>query len=143
MPAVGGQSYSFTRDGFWEQALYIFSADGGQPNCAKAQLIWQHGNYTMSSNGSLTLTPFAGDGRQLIQDGCSRESSSIIPYDQEEYMRGFYIRQEWHYGSGGYYLELLQFDGTPKPWLWQVYNPPNMLPTQQLRQKVYGQVNNS
>ena len=27
IPRVGGQSYSFTEDGFWEQSLFIFEAD--------------------------------------------------------------------------------------------------------------------
>lgn len=51
-------------------------------------------------------------------------------------MIGFNIRQDWHFGSGGYYLQMFQFDGQPKPWMWQTYNPPQMLPTQQLKQKV-------
>ena len=27
IPRVGGQSYSFTDDGYWEQALFVFTAD--------------------------------------------------------------------------------------------------------------------
>lgn len=141
VPKVGGQSYSFTSDGHWEQALFIFTADPANPNCAQAQLIWQHGTYQMNSNGSLSLSPFLGDGRQLIQNGCTEVSSSITPYDQSEFMQSFYIRQEWHFGAGGYYLQMYAFDGTPKPWMWLQYKPPQMLPTQQLKQTVYGHVN--
>jgi len=141
VPKVGGQSYSFTGDGHWEQALFIFTPDPANPNCAQAQLIWQHGTYQMNSNGSLSLTPFVGDGRQLVQSGCTEVSSSITAYDQSEFMQSFYIRQEWHFGSGGYYLQMYAFDGTPKPWMWLQYKPPQMLPTQQLKQTVYGQVN--
>ncbi|PWN91924.1 hypothetical protein FA10DRAFT_265744 [Acaromyces ingoldii] len=143
IPSVGGQSYSFTKDGFWEQALYIFTSDPTHPNCAQAQLIWQHGTFTQNSNGSLTLTPFEGDGRQLVQNGCTQQSQTLISYDQQEYMQGFYVRNDWHFGQGGIYLEMYEFDGTPKPWLWQTHNPPEMLPTQQLHKKIIGKVNGS
>jgi hypothetical protein len=111
------------------------------PNCAQAQLIWQHGNYSMNANGSLTLTPFVGDGRQMVQNGCTQVSSAVSYYGQDEYFTGFYIRQEWHFGAGGYYLQMYGFDGTPKPWMWQTYNPPQMLPTRPLKQVVYGSLN--
>ncbi|UZJ52878.1 hypothetical protein CBS101457_002198 [Exobasidium rhododendri] len=141
VPKVGGQSYSFTSDGYWEQSLFIFTSDPASPNCAQAQLVWQHGNFSQNANGSLTLTPFIGDGRQLVQSGCAQVSSSITSYDQDEYMIGFNIRREWHFGAGGYYLAMFEFDGTPKPWMWLTYDPPQMLPTQQLKQTVYGSLN--
>lgn len=108
----------------------------GSPNCAQAQLIWQHGNFSQNANGSLTLTPFQGDGRQMVQNGCTEVSSTVSYYNQEEFMQGFNIRLDWHFGTGGYYLQLFGFDGTPKPWLWLKYNPPQMLPTRPLKQVV-------
>ncbi|CEH12740.1 Chaperone, endoplasmic reticulum protein-folding, fungi [Ceraceosorus bombacis] len=141
LPKTSGQSYSFTQDGFWEQALYLFSPTAKDPKCKQAQLIWQHGSFRQNGNGSLTLTPFEGDGRQLIQSGCTHTSESIVAYDQAEYMQGFNIRLDMHYGSGAYYLQMFEFDGTPKPWLWQTYNPPQMLPTQQLHKKIIGSLN--
>lgn len=106
------------------------------PNCAQAQLIWQHGNFSQNANGSLTLTPFEGDGRQMIQNGCTQVSSTVSYYGQRELFTGFYIRTDWHFGQGNYYLQLYEFDGTPKPWMWQTYNPPQMLPTTPLKQVV-------
>jgi hypothetical protein len=100
------------------------------------QLIWQHGTYTQNSNGTLTLNPFEGDGRQLVQNSCTSTSSSIAAYDQKESMTGFNIRLEMHFGASAYYLQMYDFAGVPKPWLWQTYNPPQMLPTQQLHKKV-------
>ena len=108
----------------------------GSPNCAQAQLIWQHGNYSQNANGSLTLTPFQGDGRQMIQNGCTEVSSAVSYYNQEEFMTGYNIRLDWHFGAGGYYLHMFGFDGTPKPWMWLTYNPPQMLPTRPLKQVV-------
>ncbi|PWO00758.1 hypothetical protein FA09DRAFT_303877 [Tilletiopsis washingtonensis] len=142
VPATAGQSYSFTEDGFWEQALYMFTPEPAKPQCATVQLIWQHGTYTQNSNGTLTLNPFEGDGRQLVQNSCTSTSSSIAAYDQKESMTGFNIRLEMHFGASAYYLQMYDFAGVPKPWLWQTYNPPQMLPTQQLHKKIIGSLNN-
>jgi hypothetical protein len=114
--------------------FFFFAA--ASPNCAQAQLIWQHGNFSQNANGSLTLTPFEGDGRQMIQNGCTQVSSTVSYYGQREFFTGFYIRTDWHFGQGNYYLQLYEFDGTPKPWMWQTYNPPQMLPTTPLKQVV-------
>lgn len=54
-------------------------------------------------------------------------------------MQGFEIYVEQVPATTGvatYVLKLYQFDGTPKPLMYQVYNPPQMLPTTQLHEKV-------
>lgn len=53
-------------------------------------------------------------------------------------MQGFDIQIGVHYGNPAYYLQLYEFDGTPKPFLWQIYNPPQMLPTSQLHLEIIG-----
>ncbi|EPQ26337.1 uncharacterized protein PFL1_05985 [Pseudozyma flocculosa PF-1] len=140
-PLSAGQSYSFTDDGFWEQALYLYSTNPSQPNCVSAQLIWQHGTYTLNSNNTLTLNPFKGDGRQQISDYCAQVSNVVQSYTQKEDMNGFEIHLDTHYGQPAYYLKLYEFDGAPKPIMWQTYNPPQMLPTEQLHQVVIGELN--
>ncbi|CAO1622984.1 unnamed protein product [Parajaminaea phylloscopi] len=137
-PATAGQSYSFTDDGFWEQALYLYESNPANPGCVQAQLIWQHGTYTRNANNSLTLVPFKGDGRQQISSRCGYTSSTVSSYTQQEFMQGFEIHLSTHYGNPAYYLQLYEFDGTPKPVMWQRYNPPQMLPTQQLHVEVIG-----
>lgn len=72
----------------------------------------------------------------MVQSGCESTSQSIASYDQKESMQGFNIRLDVHYGRGNYYLLMYDFQGVPKPWLWQTYNPPQMLPTQQLHKEV-------
>ncbi|CAO1636361.1 unnamed protein product [Sympodiomycopsis kandeliae] len=140
-PKAAGQSYSFTDDGHWEQALYIYETNPSKPSCVSAQLIWQHGTYVLhSSNNSLTLTPFKGDGRQQISDRCASESNKIQSYNQVETMLGFEIHLDTHYTKAAYSLQLYEFDGTPKPVMWQIYNPPQMLPTEQLHVEVIGSV---
>ncbi|EST09059.1 hypothetical protein PSEUBRA_001392 [Kalmanozyma brasiliensis GHG001] len=142
-PATAGQSYSFTDDGFWEQALYLYNVNPAKPNCVSAQLIWQHGTYTLNSNNSLTLNIFKGDGRQQISDRCAERSNYVQSYDQVEFMQGFVIHQDEHFGASTYALQLYQFDGSLKPMLFQVYDPPQMLPTQALHEQVIGELNSS
>ena len=86
-PATAGQSYSFTDDGYWEQALYLYNTNPAKPNCVSAQLIWQHGTYLLNSNNTLTLNTFKGDGRQQISDRCAENSNYIQSYNQVENMK--------------------------------------------------------
>ncbi|PWZ01165.1 hypothetical protein BCV70DRAFT_90659 [Testicularia cyperi] len=142
-PAVAGQSYSFTDDGYWEQALYLYNTNPAKPNCVSAQLIWQHGTYLLNSNNTLTLNIFKGDGRQQVSDRCAENSNYVQSYDQVENMNGFEIHLDTHFGKTVYALKLYEFDGTPKPMMYQVYDPPSMLPTQPLHEEVIGELNSS
>lgn len=45
---------------------------------------FQHGTFTKAANGSLTLTPFAVDGRQLLSNPCSYDQSIYTRYNQTE-----------------------------------------------------------
>lgn len=45
---------------------------------------WQHGTYTYNTNGSLSLTPIAVDGRQLLSSPCSYDDSIYTRYNQTE-----------------------------------------------------------
>ncbi|PWN50644.1 hypothetical protein IE53DRAFT_83911 [Violaceomyces palustris] len=140
-PTTAGQSYSFTNDGYWEQALYLYESNPAKPNCVSAQLIWQHGTYTLHSNNTLSLDIFRGDGRQQISDRCAETSNTIMAYDQTEFMTGFEIHIDTHYGQSVYVLKMYEFDGTPKPLMYQIYNPPSMLPNQQLHEEIIGSLN--
>ena len=112
-----------------------------KPNCVSAQLIWQHGTYILNSNNTLTLDVFKGDGRQQISDRCAQVSNVVQSYDQKEEMQGFEIHKDVHFGKPVYSLKLYQFNGEPKPLMYQVYDPPQMLPTEQLHQQVIGELN--
>lgn len=98
-PSHTGISYSFTADGFFEEAYYraisnrteishlfrpklIFLAI--KPSCPKAILQFQHGKFSENPDGSLTLTPFSVDGRQLMSDPCSGKSAIYTRYNQSE-----------------------------------------------------------
>lgn len=58
-----------------------------RPSCPKAMMQFQHGKYSVESNGSLVLTPFADDGRQLISDPCKSLMSRYYRYNQTEVFR--------------------------------------------------------
>ena len=45
---------------------------------------FQHGTYTRAANGSLTLSPIAVDGRQLLSNPCSYDSALFTRYNQTE-----------------------------------------------------------
>lgn len=48
---------------------------------------WQHGKYQKNANGSLTLSPFAVDGRQLVSDPCDFDKSVYTRFHQTELMK--------------------------------------------------------
>lgn len=55
-PNTTGMSYSFTDDGYFEEAQYRFVPNGTEPHCVQAIIIWQHGNYTINANNVSMLT---------------------------------------------------------------------------------------
>ena len=109
-PRLTGISYSFTDDGFYEEALYRAIANRSldptssslpmapspelrepstaqNPACPKAIMQFQHGTFTKEANGSLILTPFGVDGRQLLSDPCKYKNSVYTRYDQIEMIK--------------------------------------------------------
>lgn len=47
---------------------------------------FQHGTFVENADGSLTLSPFSVDGRELISAPCSGSTSTYLRYDQAETM---------------------------------------------------------
>jgi len=88
---------------------------------------WQHGTFTLNANGSLSLTPFASDGRQLMSEPCNGKTGVYTRYNQSEYMKAYeYLIDPYHNIPR---LNLFKFDGSPMPPMYLVYSPPKMLPT--------------
>lgn len=48
---------------------------------------WQHGNWVMNANNSLTLTPIAVDGRQLLSTPCDYSKGIYTRYNQTELLK--------------------------------------------------------
>jgi len=128
-PKTTGISYSFTTDGFYEIARYRFVSNATVPQCVTGVINWAHGNYTIQTNGSITMVPF-GDGYQQIQDPCAAQSNFVENYNDTELYVMYQIFQD---PTTGLKLHLFQFDGTPLAPQFQVSTSPNMLPTRQLR----------
>lgn len=127
-PALPGICYSFTSDGYFEEAIYQVEGNPQEPECPLAVLIYQHGTYEVLSNGSLVLSPISVDGRQLLSQPCDDDgTSSYSRYYQEETFKSYLIQLDSYWGK--YELQLYESDGTPMQPLYLTYRPPLMLPT--------------
>jgi hypothetical protein len=136
-PALPGISYSFTEDGYFEEATYQVTSNAKNHSCPSAALTFQHGTYTILSNGSLQLTPFEVDGRQLVSDPCEDGGiSTYNRYNQSEFYIQYTVAVDPYHGR--YKLSLYQWDGTPTQPLYLAYRPPMMLPTETLNPTATG-----
>lgn len=129
-PDLTGISYSFTADGWYEEAFYRAVANPVNPNCPSGVIQWQHGKYTLPGNGSIFLEPIESDGRQLTSTPCQYDNSVYQRYYQPEYMRSYSVETDKFHNV--LRLNLFQFDGSPQQPLYMAFNPPQMLPTQTL-----------
>ncbi|EPS39049.1 hypothetical protein H072_7183 [Dactylellina haptotyla CBS 200.50] len=126
-PRLPGTSFSFTNDGYFEEAIYTVVGNPTKPECPTALIIWQHGTYTLYDNGSMVLFPYESDGRKLWSDPCNSKTSIYTRYNQTELYRSWEIVLDDYRGQ--YRLNLFKFDGAPMNPLYLTYNPPQMLPT--------------
>ena len=146
-PKLTGISYSFTDDGWYEEAYYRAVSNRGfiiwwynslgsdafaatTPSCPSIVLQWQHGKYTVNSTGSLLLTPIETDGRQQTSDPCSYDYSKYERYKQKETFQRYEILTDKFHNVQR--LNLYQYNGAPLMPLYMGYNPPQMLPTMTL-----------
>jgi len=129
-PALTGISYSFTIDGYYEEAYYRAIPNPTTPHCPSAIMQWQHGTYSLPGNGSLVLTPFGVDGRQLTSSPCSYGDAIYIRYEQPELMKNYAVYTDPYHNVPR--LDLYQFDGSPIQPMYLAASPPEMLPTQTL-----------
>ncbi|CAD6884636.1 unnamed protein product [Tilletia controversa] len=141
LPKTAGISYSFTDDGFFEQASMTYQANPRRPACFNATLIWQHGTYSLFSNGSIGLYPFAQDGYVAVINPCADPSNPQI--NSYKYQQFTLISQWYNYvdpfpmfpdiqGKSAYALQTFAFDGQKNPLMWLLNRPPSMLPTEQI-----------
>ncbi|KAE9363073.1 hypothetical protein N431DRAFT_550813 [Stipitochalara longipes BDJ] len=126
-PSLTGISYSFTADGFYEEAYYRAVSNPTKPSCPSAVMQFQHGTFVENANGSLSLTPFGVDGRELISDPCSSSTSSYLRYNQSELMEKYQVYVDPYTKLTR--LDLYQFDGSPMNPMFLAFSPPQMLPT--------------
>lgn len=90
-PSLPGISYSFTGDGHYEEAYYRAIANPTNPACPGGIMQWQHGSWVLNPNGSLTLTPIAVDGRQLMSEPCNSKHGIYTRYNQSEFFKVRFI----------------------------------------------------
>ncbi|KAL9612276.1 MAG: hypothetical protein Q9167_003144, partial [Letrouitia subvulpina] len=102
----------------------------GPPTCPRGVIQWQHGKFHKASNGSLILTPFAVDGRQLISDPCTYRNAVYTRYKQQEIFKQYEVISNPY--DKATRLNLYGFDGAPMNPMYLAYKPPEMLPTKTL-----------
>ncbi|KIW34080.1 uncharacterized protein PV07_00880 [Cladophialophora immunda] len=129
-PDLAGISYSFTSDGYYEEAYYRAISNPTTPQCPSSIMQWQHGTYSLPGNGSIVLTPFGVDGRQLTSAPCSYDNAVYIRYEQPELFKSYQVLTDAFHNVPR--LNLYQFDGSPMQPMYLMYSPPQMLPTQTL-----------
>lgn len=128
-PALPGIAYSFTEDGYFEEAIYQVQSNPRNHSCPTAVMIYQHGTYQELSNGSLLLEPFDVDGRQLLSQPCEDGGvSTYTRYNQTEVFRNYELSVDQYHGR--YKLQMYAWDGAKQQPLYLAYRPPMMLPTQ-------------
>lgn len=135
-PSHTGISYSFTTDGYYEEAYYRAISNPVNPACPQAILQFQHGTITENADGSLLLMPYAVDGREQLSDPCQYTTSSYTRYNQTETMQKYQVYTDPY--KQVLRLDLYQFDGSPLPPMYLAYKPPMMLPTQTMNPTASG-----
>lgn len=144
VPETTGISFSFTEDGYFEEARYQFKANGqdkgcllsrnadflpstgASPRCIQAYLIFQHGNYTFNSNGSISTTPIKEDGRIQVQDPCAEQTTIMTYYDEPGLFTGWTITNDVNHQQ--YMLQLYDYDGSMMQRMYLTYRPASMWP---------------
>ncbi|KAI9888086.1 MAG: Reversal of tor2 lethality [Watsoniomyces obsoletus] len=127
-PSHTGISFSFTDDGHYEEAHYRAIANPTNPSCPKGIMQFQHGTFRKETNGSLILSPFGVDGRQLLSDPCRSKVSVYTRYNQPGLYQRYEVFTDPYHGVMR--LNLFMFDGSPVQPLYLAFKPPQMLPTQ-------------
>ncbi|OJD23187.1 hypothetical protein ACJ73_05458, partial [Blastomyces percursus] len=129
-PSHTGISYSFSDDGFYEEAYFRAVSDPTTPECSKGVMQFQHGTYKVERNGSLILTPFSSDGRQLISSPCAGRSAQYYRHIQEEMFERYEVLIDPFHKIPR--LNLYLVDGSPLIPMYLAVRPPEMLPTHTL-----------
>ncbi|EAU32878.1 conserved hypothetical protein [Aspergillus terreus NIH2624] len=129
-PNLTGISYSFTADGYYEEAYYRALANPTNPECPRGIMQWQHGSYVVDSGGVLRLTPIEVDGRQLLSDPCAADKGIYTRYNQTETFNSFKVYVDSYHNVQR--LDLQKFDDSFMHPMYLVYRPPQMLPTETL-----------
>nr|POE88011.1 protein rot1 [Quercus suber] len=129
-PSHPGISYSFTNNGWYEEAYYRAIANPQDPSCPGGIMQWQHGKWQFLANGSLILEPVSIDGRQLMSEPCKYKNSVYTRYNQSELFQRYSVYLDPYHNIPR--LDLYQFNGAPLQPMYLVMNPPQMLPTSTL-----------
>lgn len=130
VPPTTGISYSFTQDGYYEEATYKFNSNASQPQCIQAVLIWQHGTYKLVDNDGMegiTTHPIAEDGRIQVEDPCAASSNVLTTSNITREFQKYLPFDDPVKDKAA--LQLYDFDGSLLAPMYLISRQPNMLPT--------------
>ncbi|RUP20059.1 hypothetical protein BC936DRAFT_139274 [Jimgerdemannia flammicorona] len=84
IPASTGRSYTFSANGYFEEAIYTITSNASSPGCLTTALIWQHGKLSMDLSNNINFLPEAADGRVNVTNPCTNltQGSSLQYYYQ-------------------------------------------------------------
>lgn len=100
-------------------------------------LWWQHGEYKLEDDNTITMTPWASDGRVQTQSRCNGNSEARVYYYNEKTVFKSYalqVRVNPARPDQGANMALITqaFDGAKNPPMYLIAKPPSMLPTEPL-----------
>ncbi|TIC35747.1 methionine adenosyltransferase II, beta [Wallemia mellicola] len=127
VPDTTGISYSFTKDGFYEESTYKFNSNASAPQCIQAVLIWQHGTYVINDDNGIDTTPIAEDGRIQVEDPCAASSNVLTTANITRNFQSFLPFDDPVKDKKA--LQLYDFDGSLLAPMYLISKSPNMLPT--------------
>ncbi|KAH8555358.1 chaperone for protein-folding within the ER, fungal-domain-containing protein [Umbelopsis sp. PMI_123] len=126
VPTTPGLSFSFTSDGYFEEAYYTINGNASYPQCVTSVLQWQHGSFNVTTNHTINTYPIEADGRMNLTNPCMSGGywdGTAQYYYQPETYEGYTID-----ASGK--LTLIRFDGQPLRPMTLISSDPIMWPMQ-------------
>lgn len=126
-----------TADGFFEEAQYRYKSNASDPFCISSVLWWQHGKYKINDDDTITMTPWATDGRVQTQTRCGGTTEAqVYYYNEKGTFKSWDVQVRVNPAKpkeGANFALITQaFDGAKNPPMYLIARPPNMLPTQVL-----------
>ncbi|CAO3680952.1 unnamed protein product [Umbelopsis ramanniana] len=109
VPSNPGSSFSFSSDGYFEEAFYTINGNASYPQCVTSVLQWQHGSFNVTTNHTISTAPIEEDGRMNLTNPCMSGGywdGTAQYYYQPETYAGYSIDDTGK-------LTLIRFDGQP------------------------------
>lgn len=82
------------------------------------------------------MNPFPGDGVIQLMSTCPEFTTKMYPYSEQDIVSKWFNYVDTSPGFSDhntqYAMQFYQANGQPLPLMFQIFNPPQMLPTKQI-----------